>query len=295
MVASVRNGFRHILWDPVNFTCNGRPYAFHAMYDRALPPLPNGQPTAWTTWSAHTDNVAYDVETGHFEPPDAATDQPTVDDPPCFTGPLIPGAWAQTPTSTATHITPEIGPTGGATPRRRTTSVRRGRRRPPAPIRSLGSRPTCPGSRRPTTAARCPATTTPARAAPTRRPARSIPGTTCSRRPSSTGRCAWALTERRSPQPAHQLRRRAGRLGPARADRLRLRQALPQLREDDHSQPLPVGAPGAPDRRRDRCRRGGDDRDRAGQARVPDREGGLEHGRSTVPSWSMEADARCIT
>ncbi len=91
MIASVRNGFRQIVWDPVNFTCNGRPYAFHAMYDRALPPLPNGQPTAWTTWSAHTDNVAYDVETGHLEPPNAASDTVSNDDPPCFSGPLIPG------------------------------------------------------------------------------------------------------------------------------------------------------------------------------------------------------------
>jgi hypothetical protein len=91
MVASVRNGFRQIVWDPVNFTCNGRPYAFHAMYDRALPPLPNGQPTAWTTWAAHTDNVAYDVETGHFEPPDAGSDTVTVDDPPCLASPLAVG------------------------------------------------------------------------------------------------------------------------------------------------------------------------------------------------------------
>jgi hypothetical protein len=91
MTASVRNGFRHILWDPVKFTCNGAPYAFHPMYDRALPPLPSGQPTAWTTWSAHTDNVAYDVETGHFEPPDASSDLSADEDPPCFTGPQIPG------------------------------------------------------------------------------------------------------------------------------------------------------------------------------------------------------------
>jgi hypothetical protein len=91
MIAGVSNGFRQIVWDPVNFTCNGRPYAFHAMYDRALPPLPNGQPTAWTTWSAHTDNVAYDVETGHFQPPDATSDLTSKEDSPCFTGPLIPG------------------------------------------------------------------------------------------------------------------------------------------------------------------------------------------------------------
>ena len=86
MKASVANGFRQIVWDPVNFTCNGAPYAFHGMYDTAAAPLRSGQPQAWTTWSAHTDNVAYDVETGHFEPPDTDTD-----DPPCFTGPVIPG------------------------------------------------------------------------------------------------------------------------------------------------------------------------------------------------------------
>ena len=94
MVASVRNGFRQIVWDPKNFSCNGRPYAFHPMYDRALPPTRSGQPTAWTTWAAHTDNVAYDVETGHFEPPDASSDSPLSapdEDPPCFTTGVIPG------------------------------------------------------------------------------------------------------------------------------------------------------------------------------------------------------------
>jgi hypothetical protein len=35
--------------------------------------------------------VAYDVETGHFETPDAATDPTPTEDPPCFTGPVIPG------------------------------------------------------------------------------------------------------------------------------------------------------------------------------------------------------------
>jgi hypothetical protein len=86
MVASVANGFRHIVWDPVNFTCKGRPYAFHPMYNTASAPTNTGQPTAWTTWAAHTDNVAYDVETGHFEKPDGDSD-----DPPCFSGPMIPG------------------------------------------------------------------------------------------------------------------------------------------------------------------------------------------------------------
>jgi hypothetical protein len=92
MTASASNGFRQIVWDPFNFTCNGRPYAFHAMYNRALPPrAANGQPRAWPIWSAHTDNVAYDVEIGHFEPADAPSDTTSNDDPPCFSGPFIPG------------------------------------------------------------------------------------------------------------------------------------------------------------------------------------------------------------
>jgi len=57
MKASVANGFRQIVWDPTNFTCNGAPYAFHAMYDTAAAPLKSGQPKAWTTWSAHTEKA----------------------------------------------------------------------------------------------------------------------------------------------------------------------------------------------------------------------------------------------
>ncbi len=91
MVASAHNSFRHILWDPVNFTCKGAPYSFHAMYDTAAAPLANGQPTAWTTWSAHTDNVAYDVEMGHFERPDRSKDLNDDEDAPCLSGPPIPG------------------------------------------------------------------------------------------------------------------------------------------------------------------------------------------------------------
>ena len=86
MVASTANGFRHILWDPVNFTCQGAPYAFHPMYDSAAPPTSNGQPRAWTTWSAHTDNVSFSTEIGHFETPNG-----DADDANCFQGPVIPG------------------------------------------------------------------------------------------------------------------------------------------------------------------------------------------------------------
>ena len=189
MTASVQNRFRHILWDPVKFTCKGAPYAFHPMYDTARPPLPNGQPTAWTTWAAHTDNIAYDVETGHFEPPtrrtmrtSPPTSRATGGRAPASPSRRFRAAWALTPTSTATRTTPATGPTGRRTPRLPPTSARPRRRaasRARAPTRSRDSRPTCRGSRRPTTAAPWPATTTPARAAATRRLARSTPGTTC--------------------------------------------------------------------------------------------------------------------
>ncbi len=86
MVASEANGFRHILWDPVNFTCQGAPYAFHPMYSSAAPPTASGQPTAWSVWSAHTDNLSFSSEIGHFEPKDGDGD-----DANCFGGPRIPG------------------------------------------------------------------------------------------------------------------------------------------------------------------------------------------------------------
>ena len=86
MVASVANGFRHILWDPVNFTCQGAPYAFHPMYSSAAPPTVSGQPTAWSVWSAHTDNLSFSTEIGHFDPKDK-----DADDANCFGGPRIPG------------------------------------------------------------------------------------------------------------------------------------------------------------------------------------------------------------
>jgi hypothetical protein len=69
MTASTANGFRHILWDPTNFTCAGAPYAFHPMYSTASPPTQDGHPTTWATWSAHTYNVAYTSEIGHAEVP----------------------------------------------------------------------------------------------------------------------------------------------------------------------------------------------------------------------------------
>jgi hypothetical protein len=86
MVASADNGFRHILWDPTNFTCQGAPYTFRPMYATAHTPTMSGQPTAWATWSAHTSNVGFSDEIGHFETPDGDGD-----DLNCHDGPYIPG------------------------------------------------------------------------------------------------------------------------------------------------------------------------------------------------------------
>jgi hypothetical protein len=59
MTASVANGFGHILYQPDSSTCNMAPYAFHPEYS-------TGNPRG-NTWSAHTYNVAFSDEIGHFE------------------------------------------------------------------------------------------------------------------------------------------------------------------------------------------------------------------------------------
>jgi hypothetical protein len=59
MTASVANGFAHILYTPGASTCTSVPYAFHPEYSTANP--------RGNTWSAHTYNVAFSDEIGHFE------------------------------------------------------------------------------------------------------------------------------------------------------------------------------------------------------------------------------------
>jgi hypothetical protein len=59
MTASVANGFGHILYQPHAKTCSMEPYAFHPEYSTANP--------RGNTWSAHTYNVAFSDEIGHFE------------------------------------------------------------------------------------------------------------------------------------------------------------------------------------------------------------------------------------
>ena len=59
MTASIANGFGQVNFTPNATTCTETPYAFHPAYSTAN--------TRGNTWSAHTYNVAFSDEIGHFE------------------------------------------------------------------------------------------------------------------------------------------------------------------------------------------------------------------------------------
>jgi hypothetical protein len=60
MTASVANGFQQILYEPSSSTCHEAPYAYHPMY------ATSSEHTR-VPWAAHTYNVAFSDEIGHFE------------------------------------------------------------------------------------------------------------------------------------------------------------------------------------------------------------------------------------
>ena len=60
MTASVANGFAHPLFQPTAKTCSEQPYAFHPMY------ATSSEHTR-VPWAAHTYNVSFSDEIGHFE------------------------------------------------------------------------------------------------------------------------------------------------------------------------------------------------------------------------------------
>lgn len=60
MTASIANGFAHPLFQPSAATCTQEPYAFHPMYATS-----SEQTTV--PWTAHTYNVSFSDEIGHFE------------------------------------------------------------------------------------------------------------------------------------------------------------------------------------------------------------------------------------
>jgi len=60
MTASVANGFAQVNYDPNAATCSQTPYAFHPMYSTA-------SEHTRVPWAAHSYNVAFSDEIGHFE------------------------------------------------------------------------------------------------------------------------------------------------------------------------------------------------------------------------------------
>jgi hypothetical protein len=60
MTASIANGFGHPLFQPNASTCTDQPYAFHPMYSTS-------GPNTRVLWAAHSYNVAFSDEIGHFE------------------------------------------------------------------------------------------------------------------------------------------------------------------------------------------------------------------------------------
>jgi hypothetical protein len=60
MTASPANGFTQIQYDPSGTSCNSTPYAFHPMYSTA-------SEQTRVIWAAHSYNVAFADEIGHFE------------------------------------------------------------------------------------------------------------------------------------------------------------------------------------------------------------------------------------
>jgi hypothetical protein len=95
MTASTANDFGQVVYDPTATTCTATPYAFHPMY--ATSSVHTRVP-----WAAHTYNVAFSDEIGHFEYcatstgvggdcTSTGTGAPVdADDTYCFTPPIMP-------------------------------------------------------------------------------------------------------------------------------------------------------------------------------------------------------------
>jgi hypothetical protein len=60
MTASAANGYAQIRYDPTGTSCQAIPYNFHPMYSTS-------SPQTRVIWAAHTYNVAFSDEIGHFE------------------------------------------------------------------------------------------------------------------------------------------------------------------------------------------------------------------------------------
>jgi hypothetical protein len=74
MTASIANGFAHPLFQPNASTCTEEPYAFHPMYSTS-------SEHTRVPWAAHSYNVSFSDEIGHFEYCDHANAQGKCVDP----------------------------------------------------------------------------------------------------------------------------------------------------------------------------------------------------------------------
>jgi hypothetical protein len=61
MTASAANGFAQVNYAPTGTSCSVTPYDFHPMYSTS-------SPQTRVPWAAHSYNIAYDEEIGHFDP-----------------------------------------------------------------------------------------------------------------------------------------------------------------------------------------------------------------------------------
>jgi hypothetical protein len=66
MTASIANGFGQVIFDPSAVTCAVRPYAYHPMYSTS-------SEHTRVPWAAHSYNIAFSDEIGHFEYCDAVS------------------------------------------------------------------------------------------------------------------------------------------------------------------------------------------------------------------------------
>lgn len=69
MTASPANGFAQIQYAPTGTSCTGIPYAFHPMYSTS-------SEQTRVPWAAHTYNVAFSNEIGHFQQCEGSTPIP---------------------------------------------------------------------------------------------------------------------------------------------------------------------------------------------------------------------------
>jgi hypothetical protein len=74
MTASAANGWAQVLYEPTSSTCHTAPYSYDPMY------AASSEHTR-VPWAAHTYNIAFDDEIGHFEYCNASDDNGNCTDP----------------------------------------------------------------------------------------------------------------------------------------------------------------------------------------------------------------------